>query len=225
MYLRVSTKKQASPNSHSLDAQRYVILKYLDYKYGVDYKITKEIIEVSSATQGFESQDKLYKLFMLQENLNIVVSDPDRLTRNRSFAEAILNKFNVETANLYIDSKESFLQDIAFSEREAAKISMRTKRAIADAKRKGTKVGANSEKYYRDPNTYKTTQQTKAHNKYLKYKDIVDKLMKNNKTPTEMTIYFNTKGIPTPNGCMWTPAQIIRMLKYLGYTEYKGKRT
>ena len=225
MYLRVSTKKQASPNSHSLDAQRYVILKYLDYKYGIDYKITKEIIEVSSATQGFESQDKLYKLFMLQENLNIVVSDPDRLTRNRSFAEAILNKFNVETANLHIDSKESFLQDISFSEREAAKISMRTKRAIADAKRKGTKVGANSEKYYRDPNTYKTTQQTKAHNKYLKYKDIVDKLMKNNKTPTQMTIYFNTKEILPPNGCMWTPAQIIRMLKYLGYTEYKGKRT
>ena len=223
MYLRVSTKKQASPNSHSLDAQRYIILKYLDYKYGVDYKITKEIIEVSSATQGFESQDKLYKLFMLQENLNIVVSDPDRLTRNRSFAEAILNKFNVETANLYIDSKESFLQDISFSEREAAKISMRTKRAIADAKRKGTKVGANSEKYHRDPNTYKTTQQTKAHAKYEHLRNIFTTQVNKGTSPTHLTIKLNSLDIKTPNGTMWTPAQVIRVIGYLGL-EHKYKR-
>ena len=74
-------------------------------------------------------------------------------------------------------------------------------------------------------NIIETLTPIKQHNKYLKYKDIADKLMKNNKTPTQMTIYLNTKEILTPNGCMWTPTQIIRMLKYLGYTEYKGKKT
>ena len=228
IYTRVSTKKQGD-SGLGLEAQLQYINFFFKqtYKSDKDYTVVAHVQDVLSGTGQLEERPKLQEALRLcqESNAVLLVAKLDRLSRRVSVISKLMETVSFRVATM--PNADEFQLHIyaALAAQEARFISERTKSALKVAKEKGVKLGAASEKYHRDPNTYKTTQQTKAHNKYLKYKDIVDKLMKNNKTPTQMAIYFNTKGIPTPNGCMWTPAQIIRMLKYLGYTEYKGKKT
>ena len=84
-----------------------------------------------------------------------------------------------------------------------------------ELKTKVEKLGAASEKYHRDPNTYKTTQQTKSHAKYEHLRNIFTIQVNKGTSPTHLTIKLNSLDIKTPNGTMWTPAQVIRVIGYL----------
>lgn len=141
-YLRISTKHQLE--SHSFDYQDYLIDKYLSHTYGEDYEVVNIIKDVCSGTKGYKSQPELYQLFYETGYTFdiIVVSSPDRLTRNVEFAEKLLNNFTINTADLLVTNKEQFLECISFAAKEADIISQRTKQALAEVKRKGIKLGA-----------------------------------------------------------------------------------
>jgi len=126
----------------------------------------------------------------------LLVAKLDRLSRRVSIISKLMETVSFRVATM--PNADEFQLHIyaALAAQEARFISERTKSALKVAKEKGIKLGAASEKYHRDPNTYKTT---------------------------HLTIKLNSLDINTPNGTMWTPAQVIRVIGYLGL-EHKYKR-
>ena len=74
---------------------------------------------------------------------------------------------------------------------------------------------------------YKTTKNkfvtTKEPYGYEHLRNIFTIQVNKGTSPTHLTIKLNSLDIKTPNGTMWTPAQVIRVIGYLGL-EHKYKR-
>ena len=216
-YLRISTKHQLE--SHSFDYQDYLIDKYLSHTYGEDYEVVNIIKDVCSGTKGYKSQPELYQLFYETGYTFdiIVVSSPDRLTRNVEFAEKLLDNFTIKTSDLLVSNKEQFLECISFAAREADIISQRTNQALAEVKRKGVKLGGANKDIIRDYSKPRKKKTSVAYLDYLQYKNILENLyFVEYKTLQEIANHLNNAGYRTVRGAMWSPTHVNRALKYLG---------
>ena len=226
IYTRVSTKKQGD-SGLGLEAQLQYINFFFKqtYKSDKDYTVVAHVQDVLSGTGQLEERPKLQEALRLcqENNAVLLVAKLDRLSRRVSVISKLMETVSFRVATM--PNADEFQLHIyaALAAQEARFISERTKSALKVAKEKGVKLGAASEKYHRDPNTYKTTQQTKAHAKYEHLRNIFTIQVNKGTSPTHLTIKLNNLDIKTPNGTMWTPAQVIRVIGYLGL-EHKYKR-
>jgi DNA invertase Pin-like site-specific DNA recombinase len=139
-YYRVSTGRQGGLG---LDAQRAAVEAYLN---GGDWAIVAEFTEVESGKNSDRpALDKALAAARLHRAA-VVVSKVDRLTRSVAFLSRLLEAgVDVRFADLpQIEGATGrFLlqQMVAVAELEAGMISARTKAALAQARKRGVKLG------------------------------------------------------------------------------------
>jgi DNA invertase Pin-like site-specific DNA recombinase len=146
-YYRVSTGRQGR-SGLGLDAQRQAVEMYLN---GGDWKIVEEFTEVESGKNSDRpALDKALAAARLHR-ASLVVSKVDRLTRSVAFLSRLLEAgVDVRFADLpQIEGATGrFLlqQMVAVAELEAGMISARTKAALAQARKRGVKLGGHRRK-------------------------------------------------------------------------------
>jgi DNA invertase Pin-like site-specific DNA recombinase len=146
-YYRVSTGRQGK-SGLGLDAQRQAVETYLN---GGDWQIVEEFTEVESGKNSDRpALDRALAAARLHRAA-VVVSKVDRLTRSVAFLSRLLEAgVDVRFADLpQIDGATGrFLlqQMVAVAELEAGMISARTKAALAQARKRGVKLGGRRRK-------------------------------------------------------------------------------
>jgi len=141
-YYRVSTKRQGK-SGLGLEAQRQAVATCLN---GGSWQIVAEFTEVETGKRSDRPElDKALAAARLHR-APVIVSRVDRLTRSVSFLSKLLDA-NVDVRFADLPQIEGatgrFLlqQMAAVAELEAGMISKRTKDALAQAKRRGVKLG------------------------------------------------------------------------------------
>lgn len=143
-YYRVSTGRQGK-SGLGLDAQRAAVTTYLN---GGDWQIVDEFTEVESGKNSDRpALDKALAAARLHR-ASVVVSKVDRLTRSVSFLSRLLDAgVDVRFADLPqiegATGRFMLQQMVAVAELEAGMISARTKAALAQARKRGVKLGGN----------------------------------------------------------------------------------
>jgi DNA invertase Pin-like site-specific DNA recombinase len=146
-YYRVSTGRQGK-SGLGLDAQRAAVETYLN---GGDWAIVAEFTEVESGKNSDRpALDKALAAARLHR-ASLVVSKVDRLTRSVAFLSRLLEAgVDVRFADLpQIEGATGrFLlqQMVGVAELEAGMISARTKAALAQARKRGVKLGGRRRK-------------------------------------------------------------------------------
>jgi DNA invertase Pin-like site-specific DNA recombinase len=141
-YYRVSTDRQGKTGL-GLDAQRQAVATYLN---GGNWQIVAEFTEVESGKRADRPQLDQALAAARLHRCPVVVSKVDRLTRSVAFLSRLTEAgVDVRFADLpQIEGATGrFLlqQMVAVAELEAGMISARTKAALAQAKKRGTKLG------------------------------------------------------------------------------------
>ena len=137
-YLRVSTAKQGQ-SGLGLDAQKTAIEAYVTSKQA---EVLKEFIEIESGKNN--ERPKLAEALHLAKvtGATLVIAKLDRLSRNASFLLDLRDSGVDFVATDLTDANRftvGIMALIAEQEREA--ISKRTKAALAEAKKRGQKLG------------------------------------------------------------------------------------
>jgi DNA invertase Pin-like site-specific DNA recombinase len=146
-YYRVSTGRQGK-SGLGLEAQRAAVENYLN---GGDWRIVEEYTEIESGKNSDRpALDKALAAARLHRAA-LVVSKVDRLTRSVAFLSRLLEAgVDVRFADLpQIEGATGrFLlqQMVAVAELEAGMISARTKAALAQARKRGVKLGGRRRK-------------------------------------------------------------------------------
>jgi DNA invertase Pin-like site-specific DNA recombinase len=141
-YYRVSTARQGK-SGLGLDAQRAAVATYLN---GGNWQIVEEFTEIESGKNSDRpALDKALAAARLHRAA-LVVSKMDRLTRNVAFLSRLLEAgVDVRFADLpQIEGATGrFMVQmmVSVAELEAGMISKRTKDALAQAKKRGKKLG------------------------------------------------------------------------------------
>jgi DNA invertase Pin-like site-specific DNA recombinase len=137
-YYRVSTKRQGA-SGLGLEAQREAVADYLRRNTG---KLTAEFTEVESGKLRNRPMLDAALLECRLTGATLLVAKLDRLARNVLFTSTLMKS---EVAFIAVDFPKANNLTIhilaAVAEHEAEAISLRTKDALAAAKRRGVKLG------------------------------------------------------------------------------------
>ena len=197
-YFRVSTDRQGK-SGLGLAAQRKAVLDYLN---GNGVRLLGEYVEVESGKRI--SRPELTKaLEACKENkATLVIAKLDRLARNVHFVSGLMES-GVEF--LAVDMPEANRLTVhilaAVAEHEREMISQRTKVALAEAKRRGVKLGRAKE----------NKAAAKAHAKSLK--PVLRELARGGVTSVrKVAQVLNERDIPTARGGRWHPTSVARLL-------------
>ncbi|MGC3991629.1 MAG: recombinase family protein [Chthoniobacteraceae bacterium] len=138
-YYRVGTTKQGE-SGLGLDAQRDSISRYIGWKGG---EMIAEFTEVESGKKAHNRPELLNAVALCRKTkATLVIAKLDRLARNVHFISGLMES-NVNFVAVDQPTKDKFMLHLqaAFAEEEARRISIRTKEAMAAAKRRGVIIG------------------------------------------------------------------------------------
>lgn len=139
-YYRVSRKTQGI-SGLGLSAQKTSVTKYVTAQEGI---ILKEFTEVETGTNK-RDRVEIHKAIQLakKENAVLVIAKLDRLARNVSFVSSLMDA-GIEFVAVDMPTANQFTIHIfaALAEQEAKLISLRTRQALAELKKKGKRLGS-----------------------------------------------------------------------------------
>ena len=217
-YYRVSTVRQGK-SGLGLDAQRQAVATYLN---GGDWKIVEEFTEVESGkTSERPALDKALAVARLHRAA-VVVSKMDRLTRSVPFLNRLLEA-NVDFRFADLPQIEgatgrfTVQMMVSVAELEAGMISKRTKDALAQAKKRGVKLGG----YRGSKPTSKmrarstVVVQARANARATDLAPTIRKLQAAGAASLRaIAAGLNAEGIPTARGQgIWSAVQVARILE------------
>jgi DNA invertase Pin-like site-specific DNA recombinase len=217
-YYRVSTARQGR-SGLGLDAQRQAVATYLD---GGNWQIVDEFTEVESGKNSDRPALEKALAVARLHRAALVVSKMDRLTRSVPFLNRLLEAgVDVRFADLpQIEGATGrFMVQmmVSVAELEAGMISRRTKDALAQAKKRGVKLGGNR--------GVKTTAkmralsaaalQKRADARAADVAPAIKSLQAAGATSLRaIAAGLNDQGIPTARGSgPWTATQVSRVLQ------------
>jgi hypothetical protein len=134
-YYRVSTQRQGI-SGLGLDAQRAAVGQFLRERGGT---ILAEVTETESGKKASNRPELQRALELCRKHrATLCIAKLDRLARNLAFIAGLLES-NVEFVAADNPTKDRFMLHLqaAFAEEEGRRISLRTKEALAAAKRRG----------------------------------------------------------------------------------------
>lgn len=223
-YYRVSTKKQGQ-SGLGLEGQQAAVTEYVLASGG---KQVAEYIEVETG----KSKDRPELLKAIahakRSKAQLVVAKLDRLARNVAFTSALMeSKVDFLACDNPHANKFTIHILAAVSEHEAEQISLRTKAALAAAKRRGVKLGSsrpghwNGREDARQAGLQKARQAAAlAHREAFnaEYSDlfaIVERLRSEKRSLRSIAHELNDQGHSTRHGKSWNAMQVSRLLKIL----------
>lgn len=137
-YYRVSTQKQGR-SGLGLEAQKKAVADYLCEGGG---SLLQEFVEIESGRRKDRPQLRAALEMCRRKKATLVIAKLDRLARNVAFVATLLEGRIKFICCDMPDADSTMLQIYsAIAEREAAKISERTKAALAAAKARGKQLG------------------------------------------------------------------------------------
>jgi len=139
-YLRVSTARQGV-SGLGLEAQRAATTAYLAANGG---KLLSEITEVESGKKDKRPELKSAIDLCRKTGATLLIAKLDRLARNVAFIANLLES-GVRFVAVDMPNADRFMINVysAMAEEEGRRISERTRAALASAKARGIKLGAN----------------------------------------------------------------------------------
>lgn len=144
-YLRLSKRKKNEKSSYSFAVQDHTNKGFAkDYHY----KIVKTIKEIKSGRN--KNRIVLNDILELCKRLGytLIISKLDRMVRNVLFVSTLIESgVSFKVAEMPHASKYDILRKAASDEEELDRISIRTKEALAEAKRRGVKLGYHAHKH------------------------------------------------------------------------------
>ena len=209
----VSTVRQGK-SGLGLEAQRNSVTDFLN---GGDRKLVKELVEVESGKHS--DRPKLAEAIRdcRVYGAKLVIAKLDRLSRDAHFLLG-LEKAGVDFVCADMPNANRLTVGIMAMVAERRMISMRTKDALAAAKKRGTQLGA-----YRGVSPSKKDRakavealQARANAKAADLAPIIAELQAAGKTSLRAIAEgLNAQGIPTARGGKWSSPQIMWMLERL----------
>ena len=202
-YLRVSTQRQGQ-SGLGLEAQRTAITALLGHS---DFR---EFIEIESGKKAFRPQLESALKYCRKSKARLVIAKLDRLARNVHFISGLMES-GVDFVAADMPQADRFMLHIfaAMAEEEGRRISERTNAALAAAKSRGVKLGANGHRLARQ-------NEESAHCFAESIRPVVEGLPKEAKVSLRATAdALNRAGIPSPAKKAWHPASVSRLLTRL----------
>ncbi len=222
-YLRVSTQKQGR-SGLGIGAQRKAVANYLN---GGQWELIEEVVEQESGKNSRRPQLTRALALCRLHDATLVVAKLDRLARNVAFiANLMERKVRFVAADMPEANDLNLHIMAAMAEYEAKAIKDRTKRALAEAKARGKKLGG-----YRWPKGWDIRAMAKAGNaesiivRAEAARERASNLMpeieaikaeaaKNAEASTLRRIAagLNKRRIRAPRGGKWSAAQVRRVM-------------
>ncbi len=216
-YFRVSTAKQGA-SGLGLEAQQHAVRQYLN---GGSWRIVGEFTEVESGRNS--DRPELAKALAMARlrRVPIVVANVSRLTRSLAFLSKLLEA-DVDVRFCDLPQIEGatgrfMLQQMAsVAELEAGIIGERTRKALAAAKARGTKLGGSRGTVLTDEQRAqgRATLTARAEARSGDLAPILVELRANGVTTlAALADALNDRGIPAARGGAWSPMQVSRIMK------------
>lgn len=214
-YYRVSTAKQGK-SGLGLEAQKEAVAGYLRSNGG---ELMAEFTEVESGRRRDRQELNRAIAYARVTRSTLIIAKLDRLARNVSFTAALMDS-GLEFVAVDMPQANKFTIHVmaALAEMEAELISARTKAALAEAKRRGVKLGNPRLNELRgDPTKATAARQTMADDHARNYLGLVLEAKEGGaKTLREIADHLNGRGATTAKGHAWHPSTIRRLLDRLG---------
>jgi len=216
-YYRVSTKKQGL-SGLGLDAQCQSVAAYL----GVHGKLIGEFTEVEHGTRKGNHRPQLAAALAQCRvtGATLIIAKLDRLARNVAFTSNLMES-KVEFVAVDFPQANRLTIHIlaAVAENEAEMISMRTKLALAAAKRKGAQLGGdrgNAHLIYKKGN--RASAKVRSENAQRRVVDllpVIDAIRAEGAVSLrQIAKGLNQRGIPTSRGGEWSAVQVSRVIEH-----------
>lgn len=214
-YFRVSTVKQGR-SGLGLDVQRSTVNAYIS---GQDAEIIAEYIEVESGRRKDRRQLTEAIRHARAARASLIIAKLDRLARSVSFTSALMES-GIEFVCCDLPSANKFTIHImsALAEMEAEMISTRTKAALAEAKRRGVRLGNPMLHHYRpDPALGADARRKLADDQACSYIGLILAARQQGATTLQATAdYLNQQCVLTPAGNQWHASTVRRLIKRAG---------
>ena len=196
-YFRVSTDRQGA-SGLGLDAQRDAVTRYV-----ADRPLLDEFMEIESG-RSHRNRPQLAAAMELcrKQKATLVIAKLDRLARDVHFISG-LSKAGIEFVAVDIPQANRLTVHIiaAVAEHEREMISARTKAALAEAKKRGTKLG-NPRWQETIPRAWAATR-TKNGTPPKQTMELMQQLRAGGKTYRAIADHLNNMGLRTPRGFQW----------------------
>lgn len=213
VYYRVSTDKQGQ-SGLGLEAQQQQVQKFLESK--PDAEVLCEYKEVDSGKKVAREQLGNAVAHAKKAKAVLLVAKLDRVARNVKLFLELLDQVQIEFTDLPAlsngssDSRLVLTQLAAFAEWEAAKISERTKAALAAKKARGEPMGVKGKENIKATNGKRKEQ---ADEFARENADMLFGLKNKPMSQREMVAYLNQLGVKSPRGKEWRLNSLQNVLR------------
>jgi DNA invertase Pin-like site-specific DNA recombinase len=216
MRIRVSTQRQGQ-SGLGLEAQQAAVQTFVQQRGG---EVLAEFVEVESGRKADRPQLAAAMAEAKRQGAVLLIAKLDRLARNVAFISALLESGG-EVQACDMPEANKFMLHImaAVAEQEAEAISARTKAALQAAKARGVKLGWAQPQ--RDAETHRAAVATSAKVRGAQADTFAERLrpviqsFAAGASLRDIARELNARGIVTPRGKEWQPAQVSRLLARL----------
>lgn len=205
-YYRVSTAKQGA-SGLGLEAQTDAVTNFVAGRGG---EIVASFTETESGKKASNRPALITALALCRKlRATLVIAKLDRLARNVHFISGLLES-NVLFVAADQPTKDRFMLHLqaAFAEEEGRRISLRTKEALAAAKRRGVDIGATGRALAR---RHKAAAKRRA----CVFRPLFMRLSREGiRGPARLVEALNSRGVPSPSGAgKWHRPTVHRVLR------------
>ncbi|MGG7664035.1 recombinase family protein [Dyadobacter sp. BHUBP1] len=213
-YLRVSTQRQKN-SGLGIEAQRAIIEYYAKIDQAI---IVREVVEsVSGKETGNRPQLRAAITECVQHGYTLVVAKLDRLSRDVQDTFQILKALEGRLKSCDIPQLDSFTLAIfaGLAQRERELISIRTKAALAEKKKRGFQLGtpANLTIDNRKTGILAAAEKATKHRSNRLVLALVEKCRREHKTLPEIARELDESGFRTVRGKKHSIFSVRRLLK------------
>lgn len=205
IYRRVSTNEQGR-SGLGLDAQQRDIDLYLQNYSEVPFEIVGTFTDILSGTT--DNRPELEKAIDLAKRTGaeLLVAKLDRLSRKVSFIATLMEDKRLRFRVATMPHADPFQLHIyaALAEQERAFISLRTKQALAEAKKRGVKLGGMRDATMKRNDVLKAQADERAQ----KVSDIILPMREAKMSLRKIAAALNASKVPTPRGGKWSPSSV-----------------
>lgn len=211
-YRRVSTEDQGR-SGLGLEAQSRDIGLFLDAYAEEPWEVIGEFLDVESGGNDARPQLAAAIAMAKAEKATLLIAKLDRLSRRVSFIASLMEdpKLSLRVAQMPHADKFQLHIYAALAEQERDFISTRTKAALAEAKRRGTKLGGLRDATMRRNEAVKANALARAERAGA----IILPMREAGKTLAQIADALNASGVATARGGSWHPAQVKRTIDRL----------
>jgi DNA invertase Pin-like site-specific DNA recombinase len=214
-YYRVSTRKQGK-SGLGLEAQQDAVRTHLN---GGRWKMVAEFTETESGKRSDRPQLSAALALCRLHNATLIIAKLDRLARNVKFISNLMET-SVEFVAVDMPTASRFALHImaAVAEQEAVMIADRTRKALATAKAKGTKLGRRDDKIAAYANKgAKASALRRRADAEKRNVDLIARIdhyrSEGALTLRQIAARLNDEGIMTARGGEWSAVQVRRVMQ------------